>query len=401
MKRKLGFQTKSIHNPKGVEKNPSHVLPIYATSSFDFESIDSAIDIFQGKKEGYVYSRYGNPTIDSVAIKIANLETHGSDIEAKALMTSSGMSAIHTLLTSLLNPGDALLTQGNLYGGTTELLIKVFEPLNIDIHFVDFRQADEVELAINTHGNIKAIYFETPANPTLDCVDISWIVSLARSNDLISIIDNTFPTAYLQQPLLMGADYVLHSTTKYMNGHGTGIAGAIVGSSDRSEWKTIWTKMKLMGSNANPFDAWLVNNGLKTLALRMERHSSNAMHLANYLDDHKLVNNVNYPGLPSFRDHDIAKKQMREFGGMLSFEINGGIDGAVKFLNGLSICSLAPTLGDTETLLLHPATSSHLNVDKGMCEAYGITDGLIRVSVGLEDIDDIIADMEMAFTGRR
>ena len=396
MKKEYGFHTKSIHDDRTADPNKPHILPIYASSSFDFDNIDSAIDIFKGNSKGYVYSRYGNPTLDTVCKKIANLEVHGSDIEARALMTSSGMSAIHTLLSTLLKPGDALITQGNLYGGTTELLVKVLKPFNVRIYFMDFRDHHAVEAFIRDHDEIKVIYFETPANPTLDCVDISWIVSLAQSAQLISIVDNTFATAYLQQPLVAGINFVIHSTTKYMNGHGTGMAGAVISDIRRPEWHDIWTKMKLMGATANPFDAWLVNNGLKTLGLRMTRHSENALAVAHFLERHSRVINVNYPGLTSFRHHTTARKQMYLFGGMLSFEVDGGEAAALQFLNHVELCSLAPTLGDTETLLLHPATSSHLNVDKEMCESYGITDGMIRVSVGLEDPEDIIADMRAA-----
>lgn len=236
---------------------------------------------------------------------------------------------------------------------------------------------------------------ETPANPTLACIDIKWIAELAKSKNVLTAIDNTFCTPILQQPLALGIDFVVHSTTKYINGHGNSIAGIIIGHLEEYK-KGIWTTLKLAGTNCSPWDAWLINNGLKTLSLRMEKHCSNAQKLAEFLLRHPKVNLVNYNGLPDHPDHSLAKAQMKGFGGMLSFEIKGGMQAALGFMDKLDFCSLAPTLGDVDTLILHPSTSSHLNVDKELREANGITDGLIRVSVGIEDIDDIIHDIEQA-----
>ncbi len=370
-----------------------HILPIYATSSFAFDSMDQGIEIFNNIESGHVYSRYANPTVDTVARKIALLESHNLGFEADALMTSSGMSAISTLFLGLLKSGESILTQGNLYGGTTELLKSVIEPIGVSTHFVHLNDLSAVESALKANPNIKMLYCETPANPSLSCVDIAALSQLAHQYGAWCAIDNTFASPYLQQPFAFGVDFIIHSTTKYINGHGNSIAGVVVARDRALMREKIWRAMKLLGTNCSPFEAWLTNNGIKTLALRMDRHCANALALAHYLEQHPSVERVNYPGLSSHPDHQLAKKQMpKGFGGMLSFEIKGGFDAGLKCMNKIQFCALAPTLGDVDTLILHPASSSHLRVPKAVREENGITDGLIRVSVGIEHIDDIIAD---------
>ncbi|MBP7184995.1 MAG: aminotransferase class I/II-fold pyridoxal phosphate-dependent enzyme [Saprospiraceae bacterium] len=376
----------------------SHILPIYATSSFEFDNIQQGIDIFAGKNEGLTYSRYGNPTMDIVAEKIAQLECFGLEMEAKGILLSSGMSAISTLFAALLTSGDTILTQGNLYGGTTELLLGVVQRLGINTILTDLDDLDNVEKLLSENKEIKAIYFETPANPTLACVDIENIAKLAKKYNKISIIDNTFATPYLQRPFAYGVDYIIHSATKFLNGHGNMILGAIIGTDIEVMKNKVWRTMKLMGTNANAFDAWLLNNGLKTLELRMDKHCDNAMQVAKYLEQHPKILKVNYPGLPSHKDFDVASKQMSQYGAMLSFEIKGGLDAGLKFMNSLENFALAPTLGDVDTLILHSAGMSHINVDKKVREANGITDGLIRISVGIEAADDIIQEIEQALS---
>lgn len=371
-----------------------HQLPIYATSSFEFDTIQEGIDIFTGNTQGHVYGRYGNPTIDTVAQKIADLESFGTGNKAWGLLTSSGMSAISTVIYGLLKQGDKILTQGNLYGGTTELFSKIVSNAGIECIFTDFTETDKLEAIIREDRKIKLIYLETPANPTMACVDIKLVAALAKKYGLLSCIDNTFCTPIIQQPLKYGIDVVIHSTTKYLNGHGNSIAGAIVGTED-GLFKKVKSTLKLIGSTCNPFDAWLVNNGMKTLALRMQKHSANALELASFLESHPKVNAVNYNGLISNKFHDIASKQMSMYGGMLSFELKDQ-QSALKCIDHLKFCSLAPTLGDTDTLVLHPVTSSHLNVPKALRESNGIRDGLIRVSVGIEEAVDIIDDFSQA-----
>ena len=374
-----------------------HVLPIYATSSFDFEDINQGIEIFKNIESGHAYSRYANPTVDTVAAKIAALETYGLDLEAWAVMTSSGMSAIATLMLGTLKTGDKVLSQGNLYGGTTELLKGIFGQFGVETVFADLRNLEVVEKALHKDKAIKMLYCETPANPTLACVDIAALSDLAHKHGALCAIDNTFATPVLQQPFALGVDYVIHSTTKYLNGHGNSIAGVVIGRDKETMRKGVWRAMKLVGTNCSPFEAWLTNNGLKTLSLRMERHCSNALAVAQYLEEHAAVERVNYPGLRSHPDFLLATSQMHGgYGGMLSFELRGGLDASIACMNRIRFCSLAPTLGDVDTLILHPASSSHLAVSKEIRLQNGITDGLVRVSVGIENVADIVADLEQA-----
>lgn len=391
----MKFNSFCVKESKDKVTTKPHVLPIYATSSFVFEDINQGIDIFTGKAEGHKYSRYGNPTIDAVAEKIAQLAVYGSSISAFAHLTSSGMSAISVALTSFLKSGDAVLSQGNLYGGTTELLQKIVSKSNVETLFTDLRDLNQVEDLIKNNQHIKVCYFETPANPTMACVDIEAICAICQRHGIITIADNTFCTPYFQQPLLLGTDVVIHSTTKYMNGHGSGIAGVIIGKSEDHN-HAIWTTLKLTGGTCNAWDAWMVNQGLKTLSLRMDKHSSNSLAVAQYLSKHSRIQKVNHNGLESHPDYAIAKKQMSGYGGMMSFEIDGNVQDGIDFMNKLKFCTLAPTLGDVDTLVLHPASSSHLNVAKEIRERNGITDGMVRLSIGIEDAEDIIADLEQA-----
>ncbi len=383
---------KDIPSP---EKTHAHVLPIHATSAFTYVSIEDSINVFQGKSEGFVYSRYGNPTLQAVEQKLALLETFGTDYTAGCILTSSGLSAISTMAMSFVSQGDAVLTQADLYGGTTELFNKVVAKAGVQVLTVDLNDLDLVESTLKANTHIKLIYLETPTNPTLKCIDIEAIGSLAKKYKVKSAIDNTFSTFYLQQPFTLGIDIVVYSTTKFLNGHGNSIAGAII-LKDKSLRKQVWDVMKLMGTNCNAWDAWLLHNGLKTLTLRMDKHCSNATAIAQYLEGHSKVKKVNYPGLASHSTHPQASKQMRQYGGMLSFEIEGGFPTAVNFMDNTKLCAITATLGNVDTLLLHPASSSHLNIPKEIREASGIEDGLIRMSVGIENPDDLISDIEQA-----
>ena len=395
MDKHLKLNSYCVKGGKRNESTKAHQLPLYLSSSFVMEDSQEAVDIFTGQKKGHVYSRYGNPTIDTVANKIAYLEGYDLKGETYGFLTSSGMSAITTLMMSTLQSGDAVLTQGNLYGGSTELLKKILSRMGVNTIFTNLQDLDAVENIIKENGNIRLLYFETPANPTMACIDIEAINIIASRYDVPTAIDNTFCTPYLQRPLSMGTDYVIHSTTKYLNGHGNSIAGAIITANYEASRK-IWETLKLNGSTCNPFDAWLLSNGMKTLAIRMDKHSSNAQSIAEYLSQHDKVTHVNYNGLPDHQDHEIAKKQMSQFGGMLSFTVVGGQAEALATIDRLQYCTHAPTLGDVDTLVLHPATSSHLNVDHSIREKNGITDAMVRVSVGIEDVDDLIADFEQA-----
>ena len=373
-----------------------HILPIYATSSFDFSDIEQGIRIFAQEEKGHTYGRYGNPTAEATASKIAAMETYGTKVSATAVMTNSGMAAVNILVAGLLKSGDKILTQPNIYGGTTELLQKVVTRWGIDIIYADLKNLDLVEAHLKNDPGIRLVYFETPSNPTLACVDIEALSGLVNRHQRWTAIDNTFATPYLQQPLNHHVDFVIHSTTKYLNGHGNSIAGVVIGKDPELFRDRIWNTMKLTGANCSPFEAWLVYQGMKTLPLRMDRHSANALFVAEALNKHPKVKQVNYPGLASHPDHGIAKKQMRAFGGMMSFELKGTYEDALKAMNQLKFCSLAPTLGDVDTLILHPASSSHLRVDPELRRKAGISDGLIRISVGIEDPQDILDDLLQA-----
>ena len=377
-----------------------HVLPIYATSSFSFENADQGIEIFKDIESGHVYSRYANPTVDTVAQKIADLEGLGLNIEPVGILCSSGMSAISTLLTAVLDSGDKILSQANLYGGTTELLKSVLSRLGIETIFTDLKNLDEVDAILQANPDIKLIYGETPANPSMACIDLEALAKLAQKHQVFTAIDNTFPTPLIQQPFAYGIDFSIHSTTKYLNGHGNGIAGVIIGKDREIMRNKVWNTMKLSGTNCSPFEAWLIHNGMKTLALRMNQHNSNALAVAEFLENHPGVAHVNYPGLKSHPDHELASRQMKGFGGMLSFELKGSVEDGIAFMNRLKFCTLAPTLGDVDTLILHPASSSHLKVDRDLRIENGITDGLIRVSVGIEHPDDIIEDVRQAIEAK-
>lgn len=380
--------------PKYISKNPPHIMPLTATSSFVFETTEEGRDIFSQKEDGYVYSRYGNPTVDAVGKKIADMEMYGLEEEGFGLMTSSGMSAISSIFIALLEAGDTVLTQKNLYGGTAEFIAKYLEKLGIKVIWADLFDIDIVQNIFETN-KVDLLFCETPANPTLSCLDLDAITEIAQANNCVTVVDNSFCTPYIQQPLLLGANFVIHSTTKFLNGHGNSIGGVIVGR-DKLHEEIVLDAIKLSGTNCSPFEAWLINNGMKTLALRMDRHSQNAMTLASFLEMHPQISHVNYPFLKSHESHELAKKQMMKGGGMISFELVGGFDKALQFTNNLNLCTLAPTFGDTDSLIIHPASSSHRNIDPKIRTSQGITDGLIRMSVGIEHIDDIIADIQQA-----
>ncbi len=384
-----------VKNPKEVATTDSHQLPLHATSSFAFKSVEEGVAAFQAPMDTHLYARFANPTIDAVAHKIAMLEAYDSDIDAWGVMTSSGMSAISTLIFACLKKGDKILSQANLYGGTTELISNFFPKYGIDVVWTDLSDSASIRQAIAEDSNIKMIYLETPSNPALDCIDLESLALLAKELKVVSVVDNTFCTPAIQRPLTHGIDYVVHSTTKYLNGHGNGISGIIIGSGMESK-KGVWSTMKLLGTNANAWDAWLTNMGMKTLSLRMKQHSENAQALSEFLQDHPKVDGVNYLGLTNHPHHQLAKRQMTYFGGMMCFEIQGGVESGKKFMNTQTMGTLAPTMGDVDTLIMHPASMSHLNVDRDIRLKHGITDGLIRVSVGIEDVQDLIEDFDQA-----
>lgn len=386
----------SARDPQWSAGNPPHQLPIYAASSFLFDSIEQGIAIFDGEEAGNIYSRFGNPTIDAVAGKIARLESRGLDDQAFGLLTSSGMSAISLIGLGLLGPGDILLTHADLYGGTVALFRDVLSPLGVELLVHDLRDQDGLLVLLEKHPNIRCIYCETPSNPILRCIDLARIAALAKAYNCYTVVDNTFATPILQQPLSFGIDFVVHSTTKYLNGHGTGTAGVVVSQHEDLMKGELLNKLRLLGGTASPWEAWLLHNGMKTLSLRMERHCQNAQLVAEMLQAMPQVARVNYLGLPDHPDYDLAQQQMQGPGGMISFELEGGLEAGKAFMNKLQFCTLTPTLGDVDTLVLHPATMSHRALDPAIRRAHGISDGLVRISVGIEDIADILQDLEQA-----
>ncbi|MFT7120269.1 MAG: methionine-gamma-lyase [Neolewinella sp.] len=385
----------SVRDPEYKSFNPPHQVPLVAASSFVFDSIEEGMDIFGGEKPGHIYGRFGNPTIDAAAAKIAAMESHDLSHPASGLFCSSGMASIATVLLGICEAEETVLTQADLYGGTIGLLQQL-DKRGIRMETVDLRDTAGVEARLAANPSIRIIYVETPSNPMLRVTDLAKLSELAHANGALLVADNTFATPFVQRPLSFGADIVVHSTTKYLNGHGTGIAGAIVCKDQELFNEKLVPTYRLFGQNGNPWDAWLVLNGLKTLGLRMERHSENALKVAKYLLAHPSVTKVNYPGLAGHPDEVTIKQQMSLHGGMLSFELAGGTAAGMAFMNKIKFCTLTPTLGDVDTLVLHPATMSHRGLDPAVRAAHGISDGLVRLSVGVESVEDIIADLATA-----
>ncbi len=404
-----GFSSAAIHAGHEPDPNYAHLTPIYASSTYIFDEAEQGMRRFSGEEKGYIYSRWGNPTISEAEEKIAALESFGIKDETgmpfqlKAILHSSGMAAISTLMIGTLKSGDKILSHYSLYGGTQELLERVLPTLGIEVIITDLRDLNKAEAALNADSKIKMLYLETPANPTIQCVDIDELTKLAKAKNLIVAVDNTFATPYLQQPFQYGVDYVLHSTTKFLNGHGTAIGGVLIGKEGEHMNGHITKVHRLLGGNSNAFDAFLLTQGMKTLEVRMQRHCHNAMEVAGFLENHPAVSKVNYLGLSTHPDYHIASKQMQHAGAMLSFEMKDarpdgtfgrGLEAAKKFIDKLQMCIRAVSLGTCDTLISHPASMTHYSVPKEKREQYGITDGLIRMSVGIENVQDIIMDLE-------
>ncbi|MGA2883582.1 MAG: PLP-dependent aspartate aminotransferase family protein [Halobacteriota archaeon] len=381
-----GINTKLVHAGERPSPDTSALAPpIYQTSSFAIDEI-----LPSGIKRGkYVYSRLSNPTLTTLELKMAALE--GGDA---AVSFASGMGAVSAIMLTLLKCGDHLIADPVLYGSTYELLKKGAPRLGFEVSFVDTSNPENVAEAVK--DNTKLVFFETPANPTLKLVDIRKVAAIASEHRVKTIVDNTFLTPYYQKPLELGADIVVHSATKYLNGHGDALGGIVVSSYE--EAVTIRKGvLRDMGAVLSPFNAFLILRGLRTLALRMERHAQNATELAAFLKEHEAVKQVLYPGFDqNLESNPNLKKQMAGFGGMLAFKIRGGVDSAVTFLNTLKLCTVAVSLGDTATLIEHPGLMTHAVIPKEDREMLGITDDLIRLSAGLEDVADIKADLKQA-----
>lgn len=391
-KKNLGIGTIAIHG--GRDKNPFGTLttPIFQTSTFIFNSAEQGGRRFALEEEGYIYSRLGNPTTTVLENKMAELE----EGEA-AIAFSSGMGAIASTLWTVLKAGDHIVTDKTLYGCTFALMSHGLTKFGIDISFIDTSNLDEVRAAIKE--NTRVVYLETPANPNLKIVDIEEVAKIAHTNpNTLVVIDNTFATPYIQKPLKLGADVVIHSATKYLNGHGDVIAGIVITNKELATQIRFVGLKDMTGAVIGPQDAYYILRGLKTFEIRMERHCKNAEKVVEYLKSESKVEKVYYPGLEEHSNHEVAKKQMKAFGGMIAFELKGGFEAGKLLLNSLELCSLAVSLGDTETLIQHPASMTHSPYTKEEREKAGITDGLVRLSVGLENVEDIIEDLKNGFS---
>jgi methionine-gamma-lyase len=385
---KYKFATKAIHAGQHPDEVVGAVVvPIYETSSFVFDSAEQGAARFAGTEEGYIYTRLGNPTIRALERNTAELE-NGEDARACA----SGMAAINTTLISIVKTGDHVVATDCLYGGTLKLFEDTLSKVGIEFTFVDSSDVANIKAAIRE--NTRLIYIETPANPTLKLTDIRATAKTAEEHGLLTVVDNTFMSPYFQRPLELGADISLHSLTKYLNGHSDVIGGIIVGS--RSFLKTLDPILRNTGATLGPFEAWLTLRGIKTLPIRMDKHNGNAIRIAGFLETHRKIERVHYPGLESHPQHELAKRQMSGFGGVICFEVRGGVEAGKKLMNSVKLCTLAVSLGAVETLIEHPASMTHAMVPKEERLRMGVTDSLVRLSVGIEDVEDIIHDLEQA-----
>ena len=388
----VGLGTKAIHagNVKD-EQYGALTTPIYQTSTFVFDSCEQGGRRFAGAEAGYIYTRLGNPTVSVLENKVAALEGGEACVAA-----ASGMGAISSTLWTIAGAGKHIVADGTLYGCTFALLNHGMSRYGVEVSFVDTSDLAAVKAALKE--NTCAVYLETPANPNLKITDIAAVAEVAHAyNPAIKVVcDNTFASPALQNPLALGADVVVHSATKYLNGHGDVIAGFVVGKADFIGEVRMFGLKDMTGAVMDPFAAYLILRGLKTLEIRMERHCANAKAIAEFLDKHPAVEKVYYPGLKGHVGHDIAARQMKDFGGMLSFEVKGGRAAGTKLVNSLHLITVAVSLGDAETLIEHPASMTHSTYTEEELAASGIPAGLIRLSAGLENAEDIIADLEQA-----
>ena len=383
----------------------ANVTPIYQTSIFRLPDVETGRLIFQKEIEGHVYTRLSNPTLNQVAQKLAVVE--GLDLlranpnkeigeVVAGRVFASGMAAVVSGILARVKSGEALIVQEALYSHTFNFLKELAPRYGIEVVWVPDPTIEKFVEAFEQHSNISMVYVESPVNPTLALVDIEAVCELAHQHDAWVMVDNTFATPYCQRPLNLGADIVMHSTTKYLNGHGLIIGGAVISPHVEFMKTNLFEVAQIYGATSSPFDTWLLNNGLKTFELRMQRQCENAMQVARFLEQHPAVSKVNYPGLESFEYHELAKQQMTAFGGMMSFDLKGGLEAGEEMMNSVRLCRLAVSLGHLDTLIEHPASMTHFKVAPEMRRKVGITDGLVRLSVGIENAEDVLADLDQA-----
>jgi methionine-gamma-lyase len=395
-----GMATEAIHAGEIHDPSGAHTAPIYQTSTFTFEDMDAVEAMVAEESDAYVYGRSGSPTRTALARKLAALEGFGLAAGAESVSAeifSSGMAAISATLMGLAKAGDHIIAQQVLYGSADHLISEVLPTYGVTNTRVPGLDPDELQRELIAHPTTTVVYVETPANPTLALVDIAATAEIAHAHGARVAVDNTFATPVLQRPLEHGADVVVHSTTKYINGHGTVVGGAVVSNDEVLMEEQIASLIRFLGGVPSPFDCWLTNLGLKTLPLRMQQHCTNAMTVAEFLESQPSVASVRYPGLGSDPQHEIARKQMDGFGGMVSFDL-GSYEAAAEFLDRVELCTLAVSLGNIDTLIEHPTSMTHSVVPPEKRKASGITDGLLRMSVGLESVDDIVEDLDRALS---
>jgi methionine-gamma-lyase len=399
-----GFSTRALHAGEhvGQPQHTSHAGAIYQSSTFVFESAEHGAQLFAKERPGYVYTRLGNPTVKLLEAKMnalegGNVKRDNPDVTISSLAFSSGMAAISSTLMALVEAGDTLIMGDVVYGATENLAHKILARLGVNVVEVDTSNLEKVQATLEAHPKAKAIFLETPTNPMLTVTDIAAVSQLAKKTnpEMKVVVDNTFATPYLQRPLELGADAAISSSTKYLCGHGTVVGGVMTTTCDALKDRA-FTMIADLGGVPGPMDAWLVNMGLKTLPIRMDAHCKNAMAIAKHLQGHNKVERVYYPGLEDNPYHALAKKQMSDFGGMVSFDIVGGLEAGRKLMDTIEIFTLAVSLGCVDSLIQHPASMTHACVPKEKREKGGLTDGLVRISVGIEDIADLIGALDEA-----
>lgn len=387
---KRSFETRAIHSHYNAQDHlGSLASPIYQTSTYVFKSVEEGAACFSGEKDGYIYTRINNPTLNLLENRIASLE----EGEA-AIVFSSGMGAITATFWTLLNPGDELLVDLTVYGCTYAFFHHGLARFGVKIKHIDMSDPESVAQAITK--KTRMIFFESPANPNMRLVDIAAVSEIAHRHNILVVVDNTYCTPYIQTPLTLGADIVLHSLTKYMNGHGDAMGGAVATTAEYAKLIRLVGLKDMTGACLSPHDANLIIRGMKTLSVRMDRIVQSTQKIAEYLEVNPKVATIMYPGLPSFEQYHLAQKQMKLAGGMIAFELKGGLEAGKRFLNHLTLFSRAVSLGDCESLAQHPASMTHSIYTPEERLQYGISDGLIRLSIGLENVDELIADIEQA-----
>jgi O-succinylhomoserine sulfhydrylase len=381
------FETQAIRAQLERTDNNEHSVPVYLTSSFVFDTAEDMRAAFNEETDAHIYSRYTNPNNSEFVNKVCLLE--GAEA---GVATASGMAAIYTTFMALLKSGDHVVSCSSVFGATHALFTKYFPKLNISHSYFNIKQPNEIEKLIKPETRF--IYLETPTNPAIELIDLEFAAAIAKKHKVLLIVDNCFASPYLQQPIKWGADLVIHSATKYMDGQGRVLGGVVVGKADLV--KEIYLYGRLTGPSLSPFNAWVLSKSLETLALRMERHCENALFVAEALEKNPALENVSYPFLKSHPHHAIAKKQMKLGGGIITITVNGGYEAAKKFLDKLQMIKISPNLGDARTIATHPASSTHCKLSEEERLAVGITPGLIRISIGLENKADILNDIEQA-----